>query len=279
MMIQTAPPGEKRFISTMVEHLALCEQFARAWGNDDFERPEPFEEFAYTVANHDRGWDEYDARPVLDAASGMPAGLGSGPVPGVVDTSKRSPDFNEARHAYCGLLSSMHSWGLYNDRYGVSEFRVLDGGKSVPMPPGQEDTVNGLLEGEIARQQRLQAQLAEDPSTAAWVEEKNLFRNYKLLQFFDTLALYFNMRHAADRSEERFVNVPMSIDQDAAITVRPLGNDEYAVAPFPFAGDRLETLCDGRYFTALSTDDAPDDLGGMLYGLPTEQQSNILVRG
>lgn len=279
MMIQTAPPGEKRFISTMVEHLELCEQFARAWGNNTFERPEPFEEFLFTVGHHDRGWDDFDAHPILDQKSGFPAGLGSGPVPGVVETSKRSPDFNEARHAYCGLMSSMHSWGLYNDRYGVSEFRVLDGGKSVPMPPGQEDTVQGLLDGEIARQERLRAQLAGDPATASWVEEKNLLRNYKLLQFFDTLALYFNMRHAADRDEENFVHVPKSVDDETNVTVRPLGNDEYAVSPFPFAGDRLETQCQGRYFAALNTDEAPDDIGVALYGLPTESQTHILVRG
>ena len=41
MMIQNAPEGEKRFISTMAEHLDLCEQFGRAYGNDAFERPEP----------------------------------------------------------------------------------------------------------------------------------------------------------------------------------------------------------------------------------------------
>lgn len=277
MMIQTAPVGEKRFISTMVEHLGLCEQFARAFGNDRFERPEPFEEFLYVVGNHDRGWDEFDANPVLDVASGMPAGLGSGPVPGVVDTSRRSPDFNEARHAYCGLLSSMHSWGLYNDRYGVSEFRVLDGGKSVPIPSGQENMVHGLLDGEIARQSRLKESLAESPETALWIEEKSLLRNYKLLQLFDTLALYFNMRHEAERGPEVFVNVPMNIDEDCPITVTPVGPGTYAVSPFPFAGEKLEAKCQGRYFKAITEGEAPEDLGEALYGLPTEAQSYRLV--
>ncbi|HIA82740.1 MAG TPA: DUF3891 family protein, partial [Rhodospirillales bacterium] len=83
MMIQTAPQGEKRFVSTMVEHLDLCYQFALAFGNDEFERPEPYEEFVYTVNNHDRGWDTFDANPVLDEKSGFPCGLGSGPVSNV----------------------------------------------------------------------------------------------------------------------------------------------------------------------------------------------------
>jgi len=273
MMIQTAPPGEKRFISTMVEHLDLCSQFAQAFGNDDFEKPEPYDEVLYTIGHHDRGWDEFDANPVLDPNSRFPAGLGSGPVPNVVTTSKRSPDFNEAKAAYCGLLSSMHSWGLYNERYGVSQFRVLDGGKSVPIPPGQEDTVHGLLDGEVARQKRLRESLAADPATAPWVEEKTLMRNYKLLQFFDTLALYFNMRHAAEHSSETFVHVPKSEEEDAEVTITPLGDGIYSVSPFPFAGIELKVQCDGRYFDAVPDGQEPEDLAAELYGLPVEQQS------
>ena len=41
-------------------------------------------------------------------------------------TSRLSPDFNERHHPYCGLLSSMHSWGLYNGRYGLSKLVLLD---------------------------------------------------------------------------------------------------------------------------------------------------------
>lgn len=160
MMIQSAPAGEKRFICTMVEHLDLCGQFARAFGNDAFAPPEPYDEVIDIVTHHDRGWDDTDAQPVLHEESGFPCGLGTGPVPGILDTSRKSPDFNEARHAYCGLLSSMHSWGLYNDRYGVSEFKAMRSGKSVPVPERDEDYVRGLLDGELARQERLKAELA-----------------------------------------------------------------------------------------------------------------------
>ncbi|HAY44830.1 MAG TPA: hypothetical protein DCY55_00905 [Gammaproteobacteria bacterium] len=279
MIIQAAPAGEKRFVSTMVEHLELCEQFINAFGNDAFERPEPYEEFIYTVVHHDRGWDETDANPVLHAESGFPCGLGTGPVPGVLDTSRRSPDFNQAEHPYCGLLSSMHSWGLYNERYGVSEFTVLGGGKSVPIPPENEQFVTGLLDDEIARQQRLKSELAASPETASWVEEKSLMRNYKLLQFFDTLALYFNLRHESQRMEEQFVHIPISVEADATVTVRPIGDGKYEVFPFPFAGDELEVRCKGRYFEQISANDEPDDLAGFLYSLPVTEQVFTFVAG
>jgi hypothetical protein len=197
-------------------------------------------------------------------------------VPDVVTTSRGSADFNESRHAYCGLLSSMHSWGLYNERYGLSQFRVLDGGKSVPVPSAEADTVKELLDRELARQERLKAELGASPETAAWVEERRLLRNYKLLQFFDTLALYFNLRHTSKHAEEVFVHVPRSDTVDVDVTLRPAGNGRYALTPFPFAGDRLETRSEGRYLTALAKDEGPNDLSATLYGLPIEEQVFVL---
>lgn len=280
MMIQTAPAGESRFICTMEEHNDLCEQFARAFGNEEFERPDPYDETIYAIAHHDRGWDEFDANPVLDTKSGFPCGLGTAPIPGGLETSSRSPDFNQARHAYCGLLSSMHSWGLYNGRYGFTEFRVRKGGStSIPIAPDHAAETHAMLDAELARQERLKAELAADPRTAGWIEEKRLMRNYKLLQFCDTLALYFNLRHETEHEPEIFVHVPQSPDRDASVTLTPLGGHRYAMAPFPFAGDRLETHCKGRYFAAVAGDQPPDDLAGRLYGAPPAEQPFIFVAG
>jgi hypothetical protein len=50
----------------MAEHTEMCGQLARAFGNDRFERLDPFEDVVYVVENHDRGWDGYDANPGLD---------------------------------------------------------------------------------------------------------------------------------------------------------------------------------------------------------------------
>jgi hypothetical protein len=277
MMIQPAPQGGARFISTMAEHNDLCEQFARAFGNAEFERPEPYDEVVYAIGHHDRGWDEFDAHPVLDEKSGFPRGLGTAPIPGGLETTRRSPNFNEARHAYCGLLSSMHCWGLYNARLGVSEFRTQKGGSvSIPVAPPQADATKAVLKAELARQERIKAKLAANASTAPWVEDKRLMQNYKLLQFFDTLALYFNLRHASEREAETFVHVPRSPDADANVTVTPVGRDTYAVAPFPFAGDRFEAHCKGRWFEPVAP---PADLAQALYGRPAAEQVHIFVRG
>jgi hypothetical protein len=72
MISQTAPEGEPHFVLTMAEHTEMCGQMARAFGNDRFEPPAPFDEVVYTVENHDRGWDPYDANPGLDPATRVP---------------------------------------------------------------------------------------------------------------------------------------------------------------------------------------------------------------
>ena len=277
MMVQSAPAGEPRFICSMAEHNELCGDFARAFGNDRFDSLDPFDEMVYVVGHHDRGWDDLDAEPVLDAATGMPCGLGTAPVPGSTGTGRNSPDFNEKRHAFCGLLSSMHSWGLYEARYGYSEFRVRPGGTtSIPVPDHLTEETDAMLAAEIARQDRLKAALASDAETARWVEQAHLVKCYKQLQFFDTLALYFNLRHRDERGEEIYVHVPMTVEQDATVRLDRVAGNRYSLDPFPFAHDSLKVTCRGRYFEAVPESE-PEDLAGMLWQAPAAEQNFVLT--
>ena len=281
MMIQSAPAGEARFVCTMVQHNDLCAQFMAAFGNAEFARPEPYDQVAYVVGHHDRGWDTADATTVLDPKTRFPRGIGTAPLPpGGGNTSILSPDFNQRHHDYCGLLTSMHSWGLYNGRYGFSEFRVRPGGStSIPVRPDREAETHAMLDGELARQDRLKAKLAAAPETEDWVDEKRLMANYRLLQFFDTLALYFHLRHETERGEEIFVHVPTSVDEDTEVTLSPRGDGVYGMSPFPFAGDVLEAACGGRYFDAVPEGEEPPDMTAAFRALPETVQTHTLVPG
>src|SRR6476619_3990494 len=179
MIIQTAPAGKPRLAIMMHEHTALSGQFARAFGNDLFEAAQPDDLLFYVGSHHDEGWAEFDRDPVTDEKTGLPYNLVETPAEYITVTSRRSPDFNERQHAYCGLLSSMHSWGLYNGRYGLSSLVLIN-----IVPQRDRALAERMLEGELARQARLKRQLAADRETAAWLDESHLFRNYKQLQFF-----------------------------------------------------------------------------------------------
>ena len=271
MIVQSAPTGEPRFAITMDEHTTLAGEFARAFGNEKFAPPEPRELMLYVVDNHDKGWRHWDAAPKTDARSGLPYNLIDTPIVDITGTSAGSPDYNETRHAYCGLLSSMHSWGLYNGRYGMSSKVLIDG-----IAPAERPLAVRMLDGELRRQERLRRELARDSRTSPWLEESRLFQNYKLLQFFDTLALYFNRYCVGERGLETFEHVPKSPTCDVSIKLRPLADGRYAVAPFPFSVSPLTLRFSGRYIRAVGIDEQPD-WAEVLAQTPISWQQLVLV--
>jgi hypothetical protein len=280
MISQTAPQGEPHFVLTMAEHTDMCGQMARAFGNDAFEQPAPFAEVVYMVANHDRGWDAYDANPGIDPNTNVPYIMARTPLTEAIKTSRGSPDFNAAHHPYCGLLSSMHSCGLYNGRYGLSNFIVSarnKPGAGFASHDAHQPLVDAMLAREQVRQAELKSVLLASPQTRPWIEEHHLFQNYKQLQFFDTLALYFQLRHAGERGEETYIHVPLNREDDTAVRLRKKNDRIYSLDPFPFAGDRLTLVCRGRYVRPFPADFPPDHVGAALRDLPSDQQTYELV--
>ena len=279
MMVQTAPQEEPHFVITMREHLDFCGQMARAYGNDRFERPEPYDQVLYVVDNHDRGWDDYDVNPGLDPSTGLPYLMSRTPAVASVKTNRGSPDFNETHHPYCGLLSSMHTWGLYNRRYGFSQFvvRAARNTVSIIVADPNRSMVDKMLTDEVARQERLKRELAKTPATRPWLEERHLFQNYKQLTFFDTLALYFHLYHASERGEEVYIHVPMTADSDANVTAKKIDDRTYSLDPFPFAGDTLKLSCRGRYARPFAGDFPADKVGAALAAMPADMQTYQLV--
>lgn len=248
MIIQTAAAAEGPFFAIrMDEHTDLAAQFARAFGNDRFEPVEPRDIMVDVISNHDKGWVDFDADPKTDPRTGLPYNLVDTPAEYITKTSAASPDFNEKRHLYAGLMSSMHSWGLYNGRYGMSEMVLID-----KIPPEDRHLADRMLEGEIRRQKALKEKLAADPEAAAWCSDAHLFQNYKQLQFFDTLALYFNRTHEGAREEMSFAHVPLSSASDVTVTIVPRERGVYALSPYPFADDPTEFSFAGRYIAPLS---------------------------
>jgi hypothetical protein len=241
MIIQTAPQGKPHLAIMMHEHTALSGQFARAFGNDRFEPAEPRELMVYVTMHHDAGWAEFDRDPATDRATGLPYNLVETPAEYITVTSRLSPEFNQRQHPFCGLISSMHSWGLYNGRYGLSSMVLID-----KLPLKDRPLAQRMLDGELDRQQRLKAELGRDPKTSAWIEEKRLFQSYKQLQFFDTLALYFNRTHPGERGEVKFEHVPRRAGEDTTIAVRPRGPGVYDLSPYPFAAASAEYAYAGR---------------------------------
>ena len=271
MIIQTAPAGTPRLAVMMYEHTALCGQFARAFGNDVFEPLAPLDLMVYVIVHHDAGWTEFDCDPVTDVKTGLPCNLIETPAEYITVTSKLSPDFNERQHPFCGLISSMHSWGLYNGRYGLSDHVLIKKFTERDRPLAER-----MLDGELARQKRLKDEIANDPRLSERLDEKKLFQNYKQLQFIDTLALYFNRVHRDERLPQTFAHVPLSADEDTSVTIRPGEAGVYTLSPFPFAPTGSEFAFAGRRISPREPE-AKSCWTAVLKGAPTEWERFRLV--
>ncbi len=99
-----------------------------------------------------------------------------------------------------------------------------------------------------------------------------LFSNYKLLQFCDTLALYFNLTHEEARGETSFPNVPADVGEDVSVAIRPLDGGTYGLAPYPFREDGFEAYFEGRYLAPYAPDSEPD-LADVMRNTAVERQT------
>ena len=112
-MIVQPGHGTASLCIEMTEHTRFAGQLAEHFGNDVFASVHPREPMLYAVSHHDQGWAPVDAAIGRDASTGLPWNLVKTPVEKLLQTGPGSPEHNESHHAFCGLLVSMHTYGLY----------------------------------------------------------------------------------------------------------------------------------------------------------------------
>ena len=242
MIVQGSQPGKARFVILQTDHARVSGTLAESFGNEAFETPCPRDLITYVATHHDEGWTEVDAALHFDKRTGLPYHLSDTPFDLALETNVGSPDFNEQHHPLCGVLSSKHTCGFYNGRYGLTEPKPRD------LSNDQRQKLNKLLAGESERQSKLKVDL-EQQSPTAWTGEAFLLHSYYLLQFFDLLALYFHLRHEETRRPNVFSRVPVRVAATTDISIKPLGKGRYRLSPYPFYKEPLEVQTKGRYLT------------------------------
>jgi len=272
MIVQTAPAGQPHFIITQRDHAEVSGVFAAHFGNATFAPLNPKDPLVYVTHHHDDGWEEVDAHPLLDPKTRLPYHLTQTPTRQLVATGSKSPDANERHHPLSGLISSMHTYGLYHGRYGLSDKIYID-----MIDESFRDGVKAMLDAELARQSRLKVEM-HVLGNADLTADRVLFHNYKLLQFFDTLALYIQTEHAEAVGTTQFVHVPRTLDDDMTITAQHVQRGVITLDPYPFDVDLLTVTTRGRYMMPLAEDAQVDDLGAYLAALPVAEQTYTFTR-
>ena len=145
-----------------------------------------------------------------------------------------SPDFNNAHHPLSGLISSMHTVGLLNGRYGLAPPGIID------QFEGEKRVVaENVIAHETIRQEGLWPKVGVG-KTAVWCA-------YKQLQFCDMLSLYFHSQASGTRGKNSFCNVPASDGKDVTITIKESARGIYSLYPYPFAHDPVRFSFEGRW--------------------------------
>jgi hypothetical protein len=233
MIVQENPDGGSYFIMTMAQHTAFADRLAEAFGNASF-APITNAAVRYIIAHHDAGWLDVDAAVHINPTTQLPYHLSETPFEYTSVTMRGSPEFNVRQDALAGLLSSMHTVGLLNGRYGLAPPGILarfEGEKKV--------FAEGVLADELTRQEHLKTEIKVD-SDFVWTA-------YKQLQFFDMLSLYFHCKPMGRRHGEIFPDVPTKDGEDVTITLTERNDSIYALDPFPFATDGVQVMFEGRW--------------------------------
>ena len=209
-------------------HAWLSGQLARAWGNDRFPAPAPFEEVCLGALQHDIGMADWDLRPERHPDTGLPRQFFELDRRTHLALWTAAPQRVLSQSRYAALLVSLHGTGLY-ERF----------------PPSTADpeiarAVADYLDGQRA----LQAQLTAEVGASA----EALARNQALLALWDGLSLALcrdQAPHALPAASGAF-----TLDRAGE------GHESFTLDPWPFAVDRLALRVEGR---RLADGPYPDD--------------------
>ena len=179
MIIQTTPENTPHLVIIQTDHALMSGVFAAAFGNAEFAPIYPAEAMIYVSGHHDEGWAPIDARVEQDKNTGLPYHLTATPLPYLVQTSAGSPAFNEAHHPYSGIMSSMHTYGLFHGRYGLSDKIFIN-----LVPAEHKTAVSDMLQAELEPTRTSQSRNERRPSFGSTGYARNALSQLQTITVF-----------------------------------------------------------------------------------------------
>lgn len=206
---------------TQTDHSRLAGFLAAHWGNDTFAPLQPYESVTRAATFHDFGWLRYETRPELNVEKAEPYTFITLPFqPEQLDAYQWCVDWLGGVDRYSALLVGMHRVGLWKSRYNTITYpawRYAD----VTYPQEIYDF--------IARSEPIQEQERKA------IGGQTIWTNYRLLQVWDLLGLYFTVGEPYEHAVEP---VPIAYDGDlhsgVRLSMHPLGDGRVAFDPYPF---------------------------------------------
>src|SRR5271170_3105012 len=149
------------WLITHPDHARLAGEFAAAWGNAKFRKPEPRARVLHGIASHDDGWAARDAKPTI-TRHGKPSAFSTElvgkysafeeiDIEEYLSVRDRAVRIIAAEDPYAGLLISMHTYNLLTEHAD----------RSTIAPEGLV-LLDAFLERQRESQKSLNAAIAKD---------------------------------------------------------------------------------------------------------------------
>ena len=220
MIIRKDPAGGLVLVG-QTDHSRFVGQLAAHWGNGDFESPKPYDSVVRAATFHDYGWLRYETSPLVRPESGEPYPFLQVPMTAQqLAAYQWALDWMADIDAYSGLVISMHRTGLWQGRHGT-----------IKHPAGRYNltALSPEVRAFIAHNEAWQAR------QRALLDDKAVWTNYRLLQVWDLLGLYFGCQ---EPYEDHVAPVPIGYtggeDDGVRMTMTPAGSRRVAFDPYPF---------------------------------------------
>jgi hypothetical protein len=233
-------------------HAWISGQFARAWGNDRFGLPEPYEEVCLAAEQHDIGMALWDLDPTRNPDTGLPHSFMEMPIDSHLPLWSAAPKRLLAQSRYAALLVSMHGRRLY-------ELRDLD-----TLPENEADAIRAYFDEQRSFQDELLASLRANTAAAPSATPELVARNSQLIWTWDFLSLAVCLDWSPTTAQ-RVPTVENSVDLRLT---RDDGSGRLTLDPWPFTRNNVTVRCEGRRLTGRF--DTDDDLRHALAQAPWE---------
>lgn len=233
------------WLITHPDHARLAGEFATAWGNESFRRPEPRARVLKGIARHDDGWAARDAHPSI-TRQGKPSAfsielVGKYSAFEEIDLAdylavrERAVQLVAEEDAYAGLLISMHTYNLL----------TAHADRSTIAPAGLV-LLDEFLERQREYQGELRSTITADESLAEDEKlERTILEHFRLLQACDNLSLLTCVAYGAPA--HLLHPLPMTDGGTAEVQVLPIGERHFRLTPWPFAEQELSFTFPARH--------------------------------
>jgi hypothetical protein len=262
------------WLITHPDHARLAADFAAAWGNVQFRKPEPNERVIRAIACHDDGWTVRDTHPSV-TRQGSPsafsidlvgkkfafAGLDLEDHLAIRDQAVRLISEQEP---YAGLLVSMHTSNLLNEHTDRST-----------IPPEELVLLNGFLACQRAHQAELRGQILADPTlTAHEKSDQTILEHLRLLEACDNLSL---LTCVAFMSPAHLLHpLPLNNGDNSEVLVAPIGQRHFRLAPWPFPDPEMTFAFPARHVEGKAFPSS-QALSDAFHAAPSEQLTVTLT--